>query len=45
MRKGLVKRPEDGHWSSFNNFALDKSTVAACPMQIDDMRFPLGYRA
>jgi hypothetical protein len=30
---------------SYNNFALDKATVAACPLQIDDELFPLGYRA
>jgi hypothetical protein len=45
VRKGLVKRPEDGRWSSYNNFALDKATVAARPIQIDDARLPLGYRA
>jgi putative transposase len=32
-RKGLVKRPEDGRWSSCNNFALDRGTVGECPMQ------------
>jgi hypothetical protein len=40
-----VKRPEDWRWSSYNNFALDKATVAACPIQIDDVRLPLGYCA
>jgi len=45
VKKGLVKRPEDGRWSSYNNFALDQATVAACPLQIDDVRLPLGYRA
>jgi hypothetical protein len=45
VRKGLVKRPEDGRWSSYNNFALDKVTVAACPIQIVYVRLPLGYRA
>jgi hypothetical protein len=45
VKKGLVKRPEDGRWSSYNNFALEKATVAACPIQIDDVRLPLGYRA
>ena len=38
MRKGLVKRPQDERGSSHNNFALDKATVAACPIQIDDVR-------
>jgi len=45
VKKGLVKRPEDWRWSSYNNFALDKATVAACPIQIDYARLPLGYRA
>jgi hypothetical protein len=38
----LVKRPEDGRWSSYNEFVLDKATVAACPIQIDYVRLPLG---
>ena len=45
VRKGLVKRPEDGQWPSYNNFALEKATVAACPIQFDDVRLPLGHRA
>jgi len=45
VRKGLVKRPEDWRWSSFNNFALDKSVVGACPIQIDYVHLPPGYRA
>ena len=45
VRKGLVKRPEDWRWSSYNSFALDKATVAACPIQIDYVRLPPGYRA
>ena len=32
-------------WSSYNNFALDRATVAACPIQIDYVRLSLGYRA
>jgi len=35
VKKGLVERPEDWRWSSYNNSALDKATVAACPKQID----------
>jgi len=35
VRKGLVDRPEDWIWSSFNNFALDRSRVSRCPIQID----------
>jgi hypothetical protein len=45
VKKGLVNRQEDWRWSSYNNFALDKATVAACPIQIDYVRLPLGYRA
>jgi hypothetical protein len=45
VKKGLVKRPEDWRWSSYNNFALDKATAAACPIQIDYVRLPLTYRA
>jgi hypothetical protein len=41
----LVKRPEDWRWSSYNNFALDKAMVAACPVQIDYVSLPEGYRA
>jgi hypothetical protein len=45
LRKGRVKRREDGQRSSYKNFALNMATVAACPIQIDDGRVPLGYRA
>ncbi len=45
VRKGLVKRPEDWRWSSYNNFALHKAPVAACPIQIDYVRLPEGFRA
>jgi len=44
VRCGLVQRPEDWRWSSYNNFALEKATVAACPIQIDYVRLPYGYR-
>ncbi len=44
VRKGLVTRPQDWRWSSYHNFALDKTTVAACPIQIDYVRLPEGYR-
>lgn len=27
VRSGLVKRPQDWRWSSYNNFSLDKTTV------------------
>ena len=45
VRKGLVRRPEDWRWSSYNNFALDKAVVAACPLPIDYVHLPRGYRA
>ena len=35
VRKGLVKKPEEWLWSSYNNFALVHSRVAQCPIQID----------
>jgi hypothetical protein len=34
VRKGLVKRPEGWGWSSYNNSALDKPTVAAPPSRL-----------
>ena len=40
VRRGLVKGPEDWPWSSYNNFALEKQPVAACPIQIDYVRMP-----
>jgi hypothetical protein len=45
LRKGLVGKPEDWRWSSYNNFALDKVIVAACPIRIDYVRLPDAYRA
>ena len=44
VRKGLVKRPEDWRWSSYNNFALDGNVVGSCPIQIDYVRLPEGYQ-
>ncbi len=35
VRKGLVKRLEDWKWSSYNNFSLDRSLMASCPIRID----------
>ena len=43
-RKGLASRPQDWRWSSDNNFALDKLTVAGCPIQIDHVHLPESYR-
>ena len=44
VRKGLVARPEDWRWSSYNNFALDQRMVAGCPIQVDDGHLPESYR-
>ena len=44
VRKGLVSKPEDWRWSSYNNFALEKQTVASCPIQIDYVHLPESYR-
>ena len=45
VRKGVVKRPEDWRWSSYNNFALEHATVDNCPIQIHYVQLPVGYRA
>ena len=45
MRKGAVKQPEDGRWSNYNRFALEKATVARSPIPVDDVRLPQRYRA
>jgi len=44
VRKGLVSKPVEWRWSSYNNFALDKEQVRRCPIQIDYVRLPEGYR-
>ena len=44
VRKGLVKRPEEWPWSSYNNVALDKEQVIRCRMQIDYVHLPESYR-
>ena len=45
VRKGLVAKPEDWRWSSYNNFVLEKAVVADCPLQVDPVHLPEGYRA
>ena len=40
VRRGLVKRPEDWRWSSYNNFSLEKQRVAGGPIPIDYVRMP-----
>lgn len=44
VRKGLVKRPDDWTWSSYNNFALDKERIERCPLRIDYVHLPESYR-
>jgi len=43
VKKGCVAHPEDWRWSSYNNFSLDETCVAACPIQIDYVRLPEDY--
>ncbi len=45
VRKGLVNRPDEWRWSSYNNFALDKGIVAHCPIRIDYVQLSEEYRA
>jgi len=44
VKKGLVSRADEWEWSSYNNFALDKERVRRCPIQVDYVRLPEGYR-
>lgn len=44
VRRELVSSPQDWRWSSYNNFSLDQSVVAACPIQIDHIRLSDDYR-
>jgi len=43
--RGLVDRPDEWQWSSYQNFSLEESVRAACPLQIDDVLLPDSYRA
>ena len=43
VRKGLVARPEDWRWSSYNNFEPGKQMDG--PIRIDHVWLPEGYRA
>lgn len=45
VRKGLIDKPEQWRWSSYNNFSLEKAIVANCPIQIDYVRLPDNFRA
>jgi REP element-mobilizing transposase RayT len=44
VRRGLIEKPEQWRWSSYNNFSLKPSVVAACPIQIDYVHLPDHYR-
>ena len=44
VKRELVAKPEEWRWSSYNNFALDKEDVRLCPIQVDYVRLPVGYR-
>ena len=44
VRRGLVTQPSEWHGSSYNNFSLDRSVVAACPIEIDIVQLPDSYR-
>ena len=45
VRKGLVEKPKEWRWSSYNNLAPEKTTVAGCPIQIDHVHLAESYRA
>jgi putative transposase len=40
VNKGLVRRPEEWKWSSYGNYAVGRSRLARCPIQIDYVRVP-----
>ncbi len=40
VNKNLVRRPEEWKWSSYGNYAVDRSRPAGCPIQIDCVRVP-----
>jgi REP element-mobilizing transposase RayT len=44
VRRGLVARPENWRWSSYRNFALEKSVQKTCPIQIDYVLLSDSYR-
>jgi REP element-mobilizing transposase RayT len=44
VRKALVDRPEEWRWSSYQNFSLEESVRAACPLQVDYVLLPDSYR-
>jgi len=38
VNKGLVRRPREWKWSSYGNYAVDRSRLAGCPIQIGYVR-------
>ena len=40
VNKGLVSRPQEWKWSSYGNYAVDRSRVEGCPIQVDYVRVP-----
>lgn len=42
--EGVGEAAEDRRWSTYNNFVLDKASLAALPIQIDSVRLQEGYR-
>jgi hypothetical protein len=43
--KGLIEKPEQSRWSSYNNSSLDKSIIAASPIQIYYVHLSDSYHA
>ena len=44
VRRGLVAKPEQWRWSSYQNFSLEPTARVACPIQIDHVWLPDSYR-
>ncbi|MDE3179505.1 MAG: hypothetical protein KGM47_07560 [Acidobacteriota bacterium] len=44
VRKGLVTKPEEWRWSSYNNYALDPIAVKRCVIAVDYVMLPETYR-
>ncbi|MFN8007063.1 MAG: transposase [Terriglobia bacterium] len=45
VRKALVNHPGMWAWSSYNNYLLESTAIAVCPIQIDYVDLPYNYRA
>jgi REP element-mobilizing transposase RayT len=44
VRRGLVAKPEQWRWSSYQNFSREESARAASPIQVDHVLLPDSYR-